>query len=188
MTVRRLVATLLLVVPLSLLAAPAPGWARDETIVATVPADGAVLAAPPTEVVLTTAGQPDAGLSHLSVRSDRGATVEAGKVRGEPDSLGLPIRVTEPGSYTAEYHVVLTDGRESIGAMRFSVGTGVAPPVLGAVAHDHGVDPLGATLLMIDFAVLFAAVLMLRLRPAPRRDRERPAYGEGPRPDRPDDS
>jgi methionine-rich copper-binding protein CopC len=178
-TVRRLVTTLLLVVPLSLVATAAPGWARDATVVATTPADGAALAVAPAEVVLTTAGRPDVGLSHLSVRDGRGDSADAGAVHsGQPGSLALPVRITGAGTYTAAYHVVLTDGRESIGVIRFSVGTGVAPPtppVLPADAaaahagHDHGVDGLGATLLAIDVLVLAGAVVMLRLRPAPHR-------------------
>jgi hypothetical protein len=68
---------------------------------------------------------------------------------------------------------VLGGGEEPTGQVRFSVGTGARPstedaPAAGA--HQHGPDPLSATLLVVDAVVLVGAVLMLK-RPSFRRPR-----------------
>ena len=77
------------------------------------------------------------------------------------------------------YHVVFDDGTDAAGVLRFSVGTGTPPPALDAAArradvaavatHQHDVDPVGASLLVVDVAVLLGAVILLFRRPAPRR-------------------
>lgn len=186
MTARRplavplITAVSLITAALSPLAAPSPVRADDRAVVATVPADGAALTAPPESVLLRTAGSPDLALSHLSVRDDAGDTVDTGDVRAATSrALAVPVRATAPGTFTATYHVVLTDGRSGSGAVRFSVGTGVAPPappVAPADAHQHGIDGLSAVLLTVDLLVLAGALLMLRLRPptgTPPADRPR---------------
>jgi hypothetical protein len=78
------------------------------------------------------------------------------------------------------YHVVFTDGTETFGSVRFSVGTGVAPPAsagdvqraaeASALAHNHTIDPLSAILLVVDLGVLVGVVLLLILRPKRRAD------------------
>lgn len=157
---------------------PVAGRADDRVVVATVPADGAALTAAPGEVVVRTAGRPDLSRSHLSVQDDTGATVDAGALdAGSPRALTLPVRLDGVGTFTAIYHVELADGRESSGAVRFSVGTGV-PPAAGpaATGHEHGIDTVSAALLTVDLLVLAGALLLLRLRPrtgTPPGDRPR---------------
>ncbi|MFI5845728.1 copper resistance protein CopC [Catenuloplanes sp. NPDC051500] len=173
MTAGRLLAVTLTVAALAVLPAPPPAHADDRAVVATTPADGAALAAPPATLVLRTGGWPDPDLSHVTVQSDAGTTVDAGDMRVDsPRSLLLPIRLSGPGTFTAVYHVELRDGREGSGVVRFSVGTGIAPPTPSVPAgatggHEHGIDGLSAVLLTVDLLVLAGALLMLVLRPRP---------------------
>jgi methionine-rich copper-binding protein CopC len=136
------------------------------------PADGAILDRPPSTVDMTFAGRPDPSLSHVSVRSVGGENVAAGEPVADRDTLRQPVRITANGEYSAAYHVVLADGRNVSGVVRFTVGTGV-PPSAGAqrieAEHAHGIDPLGGMLLLADALVLAAVVGLLWLRRPARR-------------------
>jgi methionine-rich copper-binding protein CopC len=101
---------------------------------------------------------------------------------------------------TVSYHVVLTDGRELAGTLRCRVGTRVAAgpgaaggpsPVDAATdagaaakadaagnaavaagsAHQHGVDPVSAALLVVDGVVALTVVVLLLRRPPPQPSR-----------------
>jgi methionine-rich copper-binding protein CopC len=164
------------------LAAPA---AADGGLAGSSPAAGSALGPAPARVVLTFAGVPDVALSHISVLADGGAAVNAGDARrGPARTLSQPVSIDEPGNFTVAYHVEFEGGGESTGSLRFSVGTGAAPPApdLAArratanalTAHEHGVDPLSAGLLVINGVVVLAVLGLLYLRrpypahPAPR--------------------
>lgn len=138
------------------------------SVTSSSPADGAALTGPPTEVELTLSGSPDPAQSHVSVRDRAGSAVNTGQLgRVGGDRLRQPVAISSAGDFTVAYHVVLTDGQEVIGSMRFSVGTGQAP--VGAAAadapHAHGIDPVSAVVLVIDGAVLLGVLVMLFLRP-----------------------
>jgi methionine-rich copper-binding protein CopC len=131
------------------------------------PADGAALATAPDAVELAVSKPPDTARSHVSVVDGSGALVWAGALTADgADGLRMPVTITGRGTYTVTYHVELLGGGEMAGSWRF--GIGAAPegvPPAGA-AHEHGVDPLGATLLIVDGLVaLGAIVLLLRTRP-----------------------
>ncbi|WP_158554078.1 copper resistance CopC family protein [Micromonospora deserti] len=147
-------------------------------VLRTTPADGAALAAGPGEVVLRLSTRPDPALSHVTVRDSAGTTVNAGRLSTDEETLlRQPARLALAGDYSVAYHVTFANGRDAAGVLRFSVGTGSAPrstdPIPDAVpdtdGHAHGVDPVGATLLVLDGVVLVAVLVLLRLRPAPRR-------------------
>ncbi len=165
--------------------APAPAWAGP-TVVTVTPADGSALAGDPGEVSVTFSAPLDPASTHLAVLGPDNAEVPAGQPR--PDGTGglrLPVTLAQAGDYTLAYHVVFTDGAELTGLSRFSVGTGVAPVPAGAriralaqsvaLGHDHGVDPVGATMLLLDAGVLVVVVLLLVRRPQLRRWRPEPA-------------
>ncbi len=172
-------ALLAVLVCLGLTLTPGTGWAANSLTTAD-PADGAALATAPAAVVLTFSAPADPRLSHVSARDGSGAEVGSGDpARSGPTGLRLPVSIRSTGDYTVGYHVVFHDGTELVGALRFSVGTGVPPPPLGAAqvqpvapavaaGHDHAVDPLSASLLVADLAVLVGVVLLLRRRPRPR--------------------
>lgn len=171
---------LVAVTAVALLTSPTAGWARG-AVTATTPPDGAVLDVAPAAVELTLSARPDPGLSHVAVRDDSGSAVRAGALTSAgANGLRLAVSVTKPGNFTVAYHVELVGGGELTGFWRFSFGTGVAPPPadrvdpVAADGHGHGVDPIGATLLAIDGAVVLCVVVLLLRRP------RRPASSEPP--------
>jgi methionine-rich copper-binding protein CopC len=167
----------LLAAAVGALAAPAAGSAA--TIVRGDPADRAALATAPAEIDLVGSAPPDADASHVSVRDPAGAFVSGDAVpKANGDVLRLPVAITDTGTFTVAYHVLFTDGTDTVGVLRFSVGTGVAPSMPSAAqqradladataGHGHGVDPLSGALLLADVGVLFGAVLLLISRPGP---------------------
>jgi methionine-rich copper-binding protein CopC len=157
---------------------PAAAYAGDG-VVSSFPVDGTALDSAPAEVRLTFGAAPDAAESHLAVYDSTEARLNSGPLRGSgKDGLRQAVRPAARGDVVVAYHVVLSDGTELAGQVRFSVGTGLAParadnPVVAranaAVAgHRHGVDPIGATVLVVDGIVLAGAVILLFLRPARR--------------------
>ena len=84
------------------------------------------------------------------------------------------LTFTAPPDPTRSHVTVWTGPGEITGTLRYSVGTGRTPPAgprsqAAASAHDHGVDPLGGALLGADVAVLAGVVVLLLVRPGPRR-------------------
>jgi methionine-rich copper-binding protein CopC len=173
---RAATAAALLLAPLT--AAAAPAWAQG-AIVDSSPVDGGVLTGPPSEVTLTFSTAVDVSASHADVSTGAGTAIEAGPLR--PDGrtgVRLPLRITAAGDYLTAYHVVFTDGTVLIGVVRFSVGTGVPPPVSDAAARlaaqqavaghsHHDIDPFSAVLLLADGLTLIGVVLLLVVRRTP---------------------
>jgi methionine-rich copper-binding protein CopC len=169
----------------------APAWAGDG-LAGSSPAAGTALRSAPVEVALTFAGVPDVALSHITVLADGGARVNAGDLRrGPARTLTQPVSIDGPGDFTVAYHVEFSGGGKSTGSLRFSVGTGVAPPApdLAArratadalTAHEHGVDPLSAGLLVLNAVVVLTALGLLYLRrPYPLPPTPGPAPGSAP--------
>ncbi|MGA5299650.1 copper resistance protein CopC [Nucisporomicrobium flavum] len=154
---------------LVLLPSPA-ARAGGPSVVVTDPADGAALAAAPDRIRVIGSAAPDPARSHLTVRDPRGHTVGPDTT---PEAAGYelsrPVRLSGTGVFTVAFHVAFTDGRDAAGEIRFSVGTGVAPPAArpapaAAPGHDHGPDPLSAALLLLDVAVVAVVALRLTLR------------------------
>jgi len=147
-----------------------PHWAYAAgRLVSSVPTPDAVLAAAPSAVELSFSGPVNAGLSHVSVFDSAGVQLNAaGVVNSDAATLRQEIARPRNGVVTVAYHAVLRDGSQAKGVIRFSVGTGEPPapgaPALGLPSHDHGVDPVGASLLVVDAVVLVGAVLLLMMR------------------------
>ncbi|MEV6693469.1 copper resistance CopC family protein [Micromonospora sp. NPDC051196] len=140
------------------------------------PGDGAVLTAAPDAVTLRLSTGADSVLSHVTVRDSTGNAVNEGRVRGDGKTgLRQSVRLTGPGDYSIAYHITFTNGQDATGVLRFSVGTGAPPqgiadvpdPILDEADHAHGIDPLGATLLVLDGLALVVVLIML-LRPRRR--------------------
>ncbi|WP_460846752.1 copper resistance protein CopC [Phytohabitans suffuscus] len=144
---------------------------------AATPADGAALAAGPRSVDLTFDRRPDLAQSHIGVRDSASVSLDRGELTASgPRTVRQPIEAVGVGTVVVGYHVVFDDGSQTSGSVRFSVGTGTAPAAadgaqLDASIHGgHGVDPLGATLLVVDLAVLIGVLVMLKLRPRRHTD------------------
>ncbi|TCB96780.1 copper resistance protein CopC [Micromonospora zingiberis] len=150
------------------------------------PGDGAVLTTAPDAVVLRLSTGADAVLSHVTVRDSTGKPVNDGRARTDGEAgLRQAVRLTASGDYSIAYHITFTNGQDATDVLRFSVGTGIAPqdtspvpdPILDAADHAHGIDPIGATLLVVDGVVLVAVLVLLLLR-RPHNRRRSPAEPE----------
>jgi methionine-rich copper-binding protein CopC len=147
-------------------------------VATTTPADGAVLATAPTEVDLEFTAPVDD--FQVSVRDATGTSVTVGRAgRFTPYRLRQAVTIAGPGEMTVDYRVTFVEGGTLRGSVRFGVGVGVTgggdAPAADA-SHEHGVDPLGAVLLILDGAVAVGAVLLLMLRPPRRRSPGRPTH------------
>lgn len=173
----RRLGTVLLAVALAggVLGTPAAAVTAGSGPTSSNPAAQAVLASPPEAVELTFRAAPDVDFSHVSVLAADGGRANSGALaRGTDRTLRQPVSIDAPGDVTVAYHVLFADGGESTGTLRFSVGTGVPPASLDPAArqaatanldvHQHQVDPLSATLLVIDGLVAFGALGLLYLR------------------------
>jgi methionine-rich copper-binding protein CopC len=172
----RLAAALIVLATSFLVLTPAAGAQARDVPAASIPADGTALPTAPARVTLTFSREPVADLSHLAVLAGDGEEIHRfGTPVGLGRSLSQDVSIDRPGDFTIVYHAIFTDGREEQGSRRFSVGTGVPPPpaaaaAVPAVGHGHGVDPIGATLLVIDGVVTLVIVVLLMIR-RPRRRR-----------------
>jgi methionine-rich copper-binding protein CopC len=165
-------------VALSLSTAGGQSAARGQelALASATPGDGEVLARPPAEVELAFTAPFDPDLSHVDVQDTAGTNLNAGRLRQvAPDRLTQPVRATAAGDMTVAYHMVFADGGQLAGTLRFSAGAGARAGAAGGAraepAHEHGVDPLSAALLVIDGVVALGAVVLLLLRPSPRSGR-----------------
>ena len=106
-----------------------PGAARAHAqLVRSVPADRAVLAAPPHEVRFVFDDNVSVGSGVRAVRNGDGSVL-----RGKPRIVGgrtllVPLRRLSDGDYTVLWRVVSDDGHLIAGVISFAVGAGRAPP------------------------------------------------------------
>lgn len=150
-----------------------------KAVTSLAPADLAVLAVAPAAVELAVSGTLAPAYSHVVVVDGDGRDVSTGEPAPSAGdtTLRLPVEITSSGDFAVAYHLTFVDGDELSGIWSFSVGTGVPPAAAGEgpdqaglvdraeSEHAHGVDPVGATLLVIDGLVVVAFLIMLRLRP-----------------------
>ena len=172
--------------------APSGAWAGDGVVSAN-PADRAALSRAPSTVDLRTSAAPDPAASHVTVWDAAGSDLDTAALSDSGgQTLSQPVAIRSTGNFTVAYHVVFTDGHDVIGVLRFSVGTGMAPPVPPAaqqradqqvaLQHEHGIDPLSGSLLVLDVVVVAAVALLLFSNPRrrgagrPRRSRHRTGY------------
>jgi copper transport protein len=107
----------------------APGAGAHALLRDSTPKDGALLDAPPTEIVIDFTEPPDLGLSKITVVTADGQAVETGSLEKAPDK-GNRVRLALPqigeGVYTVTWRVLSrVDGHVTGGA--FSFGVGVEP-------------------------------------------------------------
>lgn len=123
-------------------AAPA---AAHAALIASNPADGAVLAAPPSAVRLTfseTVQLPPGAISVVGPAGNRVAEVIAAQPSGSVVSVGLPALQGAPtrGTYTVSWRVISADSHPVGGAVSFSIG---APSRAGHAAGAHAGRAVG---------------------------------------------
>lgn len=106
-------------------------------------------------VVVQVAGRPDPALSHIAVYDADRTLLNTGPVTTVGDD-GLAVPIRHAGDVEVAYHIVTVDGRTASGA-------GDDAPA----GHAHDVDPVGATLLVVDaLALAVAGAMLVRRRPA----------------------
>jgi copper transport protein len=107
----------------------APGASAHALLRDSIPKDGELLDAPPTEVVIDFTEPPDLGLSQITVVGTDGQAVQTSKLERAPGK-GNRVRLALPeigeGVYTVTWRVLSrVDGHVTAGA--FSFGVGVEP-------------------------------------------------------------
>lgn len=129
--VRRLVCLIALVA----LAVPASAGAHAEPV-RTVPADRAVLAKAPSQVLVVFDDPVRVGPGNEAIRNG-GGSILGGKPRAHGNVLELPLRVAlGNGDYSVRWSIVSDDGHVEEGVLAFGVGSGPAPtPTLRAVTR-----------------------------------------------------
>ena len=113
---------------LVLLLGVAPGTAQAHSkLISTSPADGAVLTAPPDEVVLTFDENLLQGTNTISVNDDLGNVIITTSAEPHGSTIRAPWPADlPPGTYQVAYRIVSADGRPVTGAFAFELAGGTA--------------------------------------------------------------
>jgi copper transport protein len=145
----------LLVVLLVALALPGEALGHA-TLLRTVPADGSVLAAPPTAVQIFFDDTVRTSSGIKAIRNG-GGSVLGGKPRVVGHKLVIPLQPgLHDGDYTVLWRVLSDDGHTLAGVMAFGVGSGRAPPVPSLTA-DNGPSIQDVLARFLFFAGLLTA-------------------------------
>jgi methionine-rich copper-binding protein CopC len=89
------------------------------------PAVGSTVAPAPREVVLWFSEKLEPAFSTVEVRDGKGAAVQAGKSRVDPNQrtqMRVPLKHLAPGTYKVFWKVLSVDTHRSQGSFSFSVG------------------------------------------------------------------
>ncbi len=162
-------------------AAPA---AAHATLLATTPAPGAVLQAPPREVTLNFDSPVTAALGAIRVYGQDGSRLDNGHVEVSGATVRLPLPRLKSGSYVVTWRVTSADTHPVGGAFTFQVGTAgnatspalirLAQRLLGSQGGDRVVGALYGITRWLVFAglALFvgAAAFGLLVWPQGRRE------------------
>jgi len=155
-----------------LFAAPASAHA---SLVSSDPSPNAVLATPPSRVVLHFDEQVETTLGAITLSDAKGAVVASGAERIDPATIGLTLPSLADGAFVVVYHVTSADGHPVEGGFTFQVGAGGADTsglLQDALAGSNSNDVAGVLLAVsrwvsfFAFAALVGSALFLHLWPA----------------------
>lgn len=117
--------------------------AHDQ-VVASKPADQAVIEALPREISITFSGTPRSGFNTIAVSKD-GEVLVSGEPRAQGKRLTLPIPKSvssDPGEYTVGFQITSSDGHATRGSYRFTVDPNAQAQAGGkASANGQGAGP-----------------------------------------------
>jgi copper transport protein len=131
---------LLAVAALAALALPASASAHAN-LVATRPADGAVLAAAPAAVRVTFDDDVRPGQGIAAIRNGGGSVLRGSARIAGGTTLVVPLRRgLGDGDYSVRWAIVSDDGHFESGVVAFAVGAGRAPPRAALVPLAEGPD------------------------------------------------
>jgi methionine-rich copper-binding protein CopC len=142
-------------------ALPAPALAHAE-LVSSDPADGEVMAEPPTEIVITFDGELVPAGSGFRLAGP-GGEVGVGSVDlevAERNVLRGDASITAPGIYTVKWTVLGEDGHEQLGDFTFTVGSGDVPETALAAPFE----PMRLALALAGAAMLVTAAVVVIAR------------------------
>lgn len=154
----------LLLLALAALTAPASAAAHAR-LLATVPANGSVLARAPAEVRVTFDDTVTVGSGNAAVDNATRASVLAGRPITHGRTLVLRLRALARGDYTVRWGIVSADGHPEEGVLAFAVGTGSGRPEAVLAAHTplSGVVVSLKTIFYLGLLVAGGAAAFLRL-------------------------
>lgn len=143
--------------------ASVPQAGAHALLAASVPADGASVEQPPTEVLLTFTEVPDPRLAVVRVLDAAGTRVEGGKpelVVGQPMQLRVPLGTVAQGTYTVTWRTTSSvDGHTTVGSVAF--GVGVAAGTAAGAGADSGVQSPSAASIAGRWLFYVGVVLLL---------------------------
>jgi hypothetical protein len=114
---------------------------------------------------------PDPDLSHVSVRDGPGSALDAGRLRlVQPERLRCSVGIRAAADPGAAREPSTVDPATDADDAAKADAAGNAEVAAGS-AHQHGVDPVSAALLVIDGVVALAVVVLLLRRPPPQPSR-----------------
>ena len=127
MLLRRL-ATVVLLSGLAVAATATPASAHAE-LISSDPAQGATIATPPQQVVLTFNEPVTLGATPVAVTGPSGAAWTVGAPVADGAVVTAPVQASGPaGSYSVVYEMVSKDGDTVRGAVTFTLTAAAAPP------------------------------------------------------------
>jgi copper transport protein len=143
--------------------ASVPEAGAHALLAASVPADGASVEVPPTEVVLTFTEAPDPRLAVVRVLDAAGARMDVGKaepVPGEPLQLRVGVGTLPKGTYTVTWrNTSAVDGHTTVGSVSF--GVGVAAAATAGEGSQTGVQSPSAASIAGRWLFYVGVVLLL---------------------------
>jgi copper transport protein len=143
---------------------PATGAVAHALRISSVPDNGAILKAPPSEVTVTFSEVPDPSLSSLRVLDSSGTAHQQGKasaVPGQPATLHVAMGHLGDGVYTVAWQTLShVDGHIASGSFTFGVGVspaGAAAPTAAVTKSPQPSDAAIAArwLMYVGLMVLF---------------------------------
>lgn len=161
---KRLVLTLLLA--LAGLVALAPPAGAHAAVDSTTPASGAVLQAPPEELVIRFNQRVAADDDSLQLHDASGARVPVGELERADGgrTLRVPVRRLEEGGYVVTYRVVSEDGHAINGGVTWRLGRAAADvdqTVLEELLNAEGGETTVRAVAAATRGLLFAALIVL---------------------------
>ncbi|MFQ3614280.1 MAG: copper resistance protein CopC [Cyanobacteriota bacterium] len=128
-----------------------PGWTHA-SLLSTFPADGAVLADPPTQIELRF-NEP-VQITQLQVLSSTGQAVELGELAGSAAAPQAPLPEGIPaGSYIVSWRAISADSHPVSGSFVFQVGEADPEALQALLAAQGSADPLRWPLLLVRWGI-----------------------------------
>lgn len=162
---------------------PARAASAHAELIATDPADGAVVEEAPSQITLSYSEDVTVQPDGVRVLDDEARRVDAGGARASGDTVTVPLRGTLPdGSYVVAWRAVSADGHPVRGAFTFAVGartdlaSGLADQAFTGSA-DRRDEIAGGVLRAIAYVAILATSGAIWVGAGLRREGDPPPVG-----------